>query len=326
MARAALHFTRDDGTTPLLGDADDGRALPLGGQALGDHRYLAGIVAAAWDDDGLRGSFSGPRSEVAWLLGPAAAASLPERRTTEPASHAFPDAGLYVLRGGGDHVLVDAGPVGLAGRGGHGHNDCLAVDAMLDSVHLLSDCGSFVYTAAPAWRERFRSTAFHNTPRLDGEEQNRPTEPPSLWLLRFDAVPTVEEWTTTAERDRLRASHAGYLRLPDPVRVERSVELERHAHRLTIEDRFSGARPHLVEVPFHLAIGVEADEDQPGRWVLRSDGRAFVLRFDASAWRAAARESWISPSYGVRRRSTRIELSREGSLRPLTVTIEPAAP
>ena len=33
-----------------------------------------------------------------------------------------------------DHVLIDAGPVGMAGRGGHGHNDCLAFDAMLDGV------------------------------------------------------------------------------------------------------------------------------------------------------------------------------------------------
>src|SRR5207237_10247168 len=100
-----------------------------------------------------------------------------------PGSQAFPDGGVVVLRSERDHVFVDCGTVGLAGRGGHGHNDCLSFEAVLDGVPLVTDCGSYVYTASPEWRNRFRSTAFHNTPRIDGAEQNRiPVD--SLWMLR----------------------------------------------------------------------------------------------------------------------------------------------
>ena len=48
MARFAAAYTRPDGTSPAWGDADDARALPLGGQQLGDHRYLGATMAAAW--------------------------------------------------------------------------------------------------------------------------------------------------------------------------------------------------------------------------------------------------------------------------------------
>jgi uncharacterized heparinase superfamily protein len=146
MARFALAYTRLDGTSPLWGDADDARALPLGGQPLGDHRYLAGLAGLA---------FPGPAGEVAWVLGPSRAAEL----RASDAGHgptAFPEGGVYVLRAGGDHVFVDCGPVGLAGRGGHGHNDCLSFEAVLDGVHLVTDCGAYVYTASPEWRNRFR--------------------------------------------------------------------------------------------------------------------------------------------------------------------------
>lgn len=323
MARVAVLTTRDDGTTPLLGDADDARALPLGGQALGDHRYLAGIVAAAWDDEELRHAFAGPRSEIAWLLGPEAAATLPERDRAELGSAAFPDGGLYVLRGGSDHVLVDCGPVGLAGRGGHGHNDCLSVDAMLAGVHLLTDCGSYVYTASPEWRNRFRSTAFHNTPRVDGEEQNRQTVPPSLWSLRADATPLVAEWSPGPVWDTLRASHTGYLRLPEPVAVERRVELDHASHRLTIADSFRGRGEHLVEIPFHLAPGVSIAESAPGRWRLEAQGRVFSLRADGEGWEARIRPAWVSPSYGVKLETSCLELWRSGPLRPLAVVLEP---
>jgi uncharacterized heparinase superfamily protein len=324
MALVAAHATRDDGTTPLLGDADDARALPLGGQALGDHRYLAGIVAAAWDDDELRDAFSGSRSEVAWLLGVQAARSLPQRDRSPLGSAAFPDGGLYVLRGGGDHILVDCGPVGLAGRGGHGHDDCLSLEAVLAGVHLLSDCGSYVYTASAEWRDRFRSTAFHNTPRVDGEEQNRFTVPASLWSLTYDARPHVAEWTATAQVDRLRAGHSGYLRLPRPVALERSIELDRGAHRLTIADTFTGDGGHRVEVPFHLAVGVTAMETERGRWLLAAAGVAFSFTVESSGWQALLRPTWISPSYGVKHESSCIELFREGALADLTVVIEPA--
>jgi uncharacterized heparinase superfamily protein len=261
MARFAAAYRRPDGSSPAWGDADDARALPLGGQALGDHRYLGAAMAAAW---AAGVPVSGPRGEVAWLLGPAAAAALED--TPPPASTLFPDGGCGVLRDSADHVFVDCGPVGLGGRGGHGHNDCLSFEAVLDGVHLIADPGSFVYTASVEWRNRFRSTAFHNTPVVDGEEQNRFHEPPNLWLLRYDAVPEVRDWRPVPPL--LRAAHLGYRRLPHPVTPIRTIVLDQAAHRLTVEDAFEGEGDHDLLVPYHLAAEVEPSLDVPGRALL----------------------------------------------------------
>jgi len=319
MARFAAAYTRPDGTSPAWGDADDARALPLGGQTLGDHRYLGVTMAAAW---GARVPVTGPRSETAWLLGPPAAAK-PEE--SPPSSGFFPDGGCAVIRHDRDHVFVDCGPVGLAGRGGHGHNDCLSFEAVLDGVALVADPGSYVYTASAEWRNRFRSTAFHNTPLVDDAEQNRFPDPPNLWQLGCDAVPEVLEPPTDSSL-RLRVAHGGYRRLPSPVTPVRTITLDPAAHRLTVEDTFEGAGEHEVVVPLHLAEGVEARVDGTGRIVLGGAGRSFDLTWnDPGDWAASVGDGWVSPSYGVRHPARRVEFRRIGSLAPLTVVLEPAA-
>lgn len=319
MARFAATYTRIDGSSPAWGDADDARALPLGGQALGDHRYLGGIMAAAWGADV---PISGPRAEVAWLLGPAAAAALED--TMPPPTTLFPDGGCAVLRDGSDHVFVDCGPVGLGGRGGHGHNDCLSFAAVLDGVDLVADPGSFVYTASVEWRNRFRSTSFHNTPVVDGAEQNRFADPPSLWQLRYDAVPEVRE-PPGEPLSRLRIAHAGYRRLPVPVTPVRTIALDPRAHRLLIEDMFEGEGEHDVIVPLHLADGVEARINAENHIVLSRSTQSFDLTWcDPDDWTVSLGDTWISPSYGVRLPARCVEFRRVGVLAPLSIVIEPA--
>jgi uncharacterized heparinase superfamily protein len=325
MARFAVAYCRPDGTSPLVGDADDGRALPVGGQTLGDHRYLGGLLGAAWGIEDLRRSFSGPRSEVAWLLGLDAAEHLP-RDPVEIPSRAFPDAGFYVMRGPRDHVFVDCGPVGFAGRGGHGHNDCLSFEAMLDSTWLVADSGAFVYTADYLARNRFRATAAHNTPMIDREEQNRFVRPEYLWLLHFDAAPKVLLWRTSGSIDVLRARHDGYLRLSAPVVATRTVVLDRERHVLVVRDEFEGSGEHLVQVPIHLAPDVQVMPQDTHALVLAAGDREFVLAWsEGDDWHHAVRPSLVSPSYGLVRQRPCVELSRLGVLRSLTVTIAPRA-
>ncbi len=200
MARFTAAILDPDGRAPLWGDADDARALPLGGQDVNDHTYVPALVG-----------LGGPASEARWLLGGADDTPLPPR-----ASASFPDGGVYVLAGERDHVVIDCGPVGLHGRGGHGHNDCLSFEATLDGVKLVTDSGSYVYTASPEQRNRFRGTAAHNTPLVDGAEQNR--IPESLWLLEDDtraggaarrgaAVPRLALGLHPLERARTRRPH-----------------------------------------------------------------------------------------------------------------------
>jgi uncharacterized heparinase superfamily protein len=326
MARFTAAYTRPDGGTPLWGDADDARALPLGSQALTDHRYLPGLVGAAFDVAELRDASAGSRSEAFWLLGPALAAGLPEARTPPrpPRSSAFADGGFYVMRNETDHVFVDCGPVGLAGRGGHGHNDCLSFEASLAGVPLFSDCGAFVYTTSFDERNRFRSTAFHNTPQVDGVEMNR-LHPDLLWSLEYDARPQMRRFETGREEDRFQGAHAGYERLPAPVTPVRTIVLDHRRHALTITDAFEGSGRHLFEIPLHLAPGVTVSEDGPDRLLLRAGDRVFRLDWQpAGPWSFTVGEGRVSPSYGVAVKVVRLAFTREGGLEPgLVIRIAP---
>lgn len=330
MGRFVAAYSRDDGSTPLVGDADDGRALAFGTQALGDHRYLLGVLGRAFDDQTLLDAFSGPRDELAWLLGTEAAASLPARDTAPAqASAAFREGGFFVLRHAGHHVFIDCGPLGLAGRGGHGHNDLLSFEAALDGVSLVSDCGAYLYTASATERNRFRSTALHNTPQIDGEEINRFVRPDYLWSLHNDARHEVLAFEHDAQRSAFEGRHDGYRRLASPTTVTRRFELEHASGRLTVQDRFEGDGKnegvHRISTRWHLAPGVEVTlAPAAARAELQAAGRRFALAWGpGKEWQCRVEPGRVSPSYGCVVPVQVLVFERNGTALPLQVTLEP---
>jgi uncharacterized heparinase superfamily protein len=302
MAHFTAAYLRPDGSVPLWGDADDGRALPFGSQGTNDHRYVLGLAGCVFATE-FKKYFSGPTEEILWLLGRDAAKSLPrvDRPENQPGSAAFPNGGFYVMRSERDHVFIDCGPVGLAGRGGHGHNDLLSFEAVLDGVHLVTDCGSYVYTADYAERNRFRSTAYHNTPMVNGDEINRFVSTEDLWHLHNDAHCDVHEWRSSAEQDLFRGFHTGYKRLPQPVTIIRTILLDKFKHTLTIVDEFTGRNAAPIQIPLHLACGVEVVSVAPdGVARLRAQGRDFVVQSEpVGSWSLETESARISLSYGV---------------------------
>jgi hypothetical protein len=53
---------------------------------------------------------------------------------------------------------------------GHFHNDVASITLTIDGVPVFIDPGSFVYTAWPYWRNRFRSAAMHNGMSIQDHE------------------------------------------------------------------------------------------------------------------------------------------------------------
>jgi hypothetical protein len=326
MAQFTEAYSRADGSVPLWGDADDARALPFRQKPVNDHRYLPALAGLVFDVPALVEAFSGPRSEVVWLLGPAAAQRLTNRPTgvLSQKSSAFREGGFYVLRNDVDHVFVDCGPLGLAGRGGHGHNDLLSFEAVLDGEHLVSDCGAYLYTASMAERNLFRSTALHNTPRINGEEINRFIRPDFLWLLHNDAAHALEVFEPDQAKDRLVVAHDGYCRLDSPVLVRRTFELDHASHSLLIADELYGSGEHAVEIPLHLAIGVRAELTAGGA-ILISRGRRFLVTFTSPApWGLTIEPARVSPTYGVAVPTLKLLFQRTGLLAPLRLELRPA--
>jgi uncharacterized heparinase superfamily protein len=300
MAVFTAAYSRPDGSVPLWGDGDDARALPFGGQGINDHRYLLGLVGCAIAPM-QKAYFSGPREEIFWVLGAQAAESLADlqRPAQQLESGAFPHGGFYVMRGEQDHVFIDCGPVGLAGRGGHGHNDLLSFEAVLDGVHLITDCGSYVYTANYKERNRFRSTASHNTPMINGEEINRFPAGDALWTLCNDALPAVIKWETSPLRSVMEMSHSGYERLNPPVFLWRGISLDHVRHALVVSDEIRCSVGCQVIIPFHFSPKTDITIRENGGELNRPDGRFRVKWSGTGTWVAEKVAYRVSPSYGV---------------------------
>lgn len=81
----------------------------------------------------------------------------------------FPDFGAYAFRWSREgYLLVRCGPLGERGNYGHNHCDQLALELWVDGEPWVRDPGTYVYTASPAERDRYRSVRAHWAPRPEG--------------------------------------------------------------------------------------------------------------------------------------------------------------
>ena len=164
----------------------------------------------------------------------------------------------------------------------------------------VTDCGAYAYTGSREWRDRFRSTAFHNTLQIDGEELNRFIAG-ELWRLRYDAVPADVAWQRGAGADYFRGSHRGYARLNEPVAHTREILLHQTAGRVAIRDTVGGAGVHRLVWRFHLDPALEAAIE--GDAVRITHGTRAVWFWPLALPPAAGlrlEDGWVSPSYGVK--------------------------
>ena len=202
----------------------------------------------------------------------------------------------------------------MRGRGGHGHNDILSFELFFNGMNVVSDCGSYLYTASREWRNRFRSTSFHNVAEVDGEELNRFVGPDALWQLSDDARPAAVGWLPGEDADYFRGGHTGYARLSTPVRPLREILAARREPRVTLRDSIAGAGVRTVVWRFHFDPMVDAELiDADCR--LRSGGvEAWLLPIGAAVGDWRLDRGWVSPSYGVRHETQVLVIERHGPL------------
>ena len=224
-------YLRPDGFAPLIGDTDGGQVLPVVRRRADDHAYLLAIGSVAFND-------------------------LAPKLNTNAVSRAFPHAGTYIMREGDLYLCFNASDAGIGGRGSHGHNDALSIEVSAGGQAFIVDPGTYVYLADLQKRHEFRSTAFHSTVRIDGEEQNT-TEVETPFVIGNEARPRVLEWKTNEEFDKVVGEHYGYTRLPQPVTHRRTVTFNKRERRWLIDDEFLGDGEHVYEARFHFAPEVE---------------------------------------------------------------------
>jgi len=273
------------GRLPDIGDCDDSEVWRLGVCTDPAHGFKALLALGAalrerQDWSAKLGSVGWPEgSEVGWL------AQGPRPPQAGRAPQALPthfEQGGYIVLGAGLHttdefrVTFDCGPLGLNRIAGHGHADALSILVSSCGEPLLVDAGTYCYNAAPELRHYFRSTAAHNTLRVDGLDQSE-YGGSFLWMRDVNCHRVVEP-----HPHAVHAWHDGYGRLSDPVAHHRRITLTEKGLGLLVEDWIECGRPHEVVLHWHAAQGARfAPAEKAGHdWVLHGSRRALVLSAD----------------------------------------------
>src|SRR5208283_1976823 len=197
----------------------------------------------------------------------------------------FPNSGIAVARHSDAELLFFAMPNGIAGKGSHTHNDKLSIVLRIAGQQLLCDSGTYCYLRDANSRNRFRSTAAHNTLVVDGQEQNSIS--PSTQLLFYvpdEADVSPIKHSESSSGMELRASHAGYKGKAGVTHI-RILRL-RGEDELEIEDVLQGAGTHSCESNLHFgpAWKVVSIKEEEGGIVCKVRGpRDVTILFSSSA-------------------------------------------
>ncbi|MGQ0547632.1 MAG: alginate lyase family protein [Betaproteobacteria bacterium] len=268
------------GNVPMIGDADDGLATGLAPGACPFRSLLAlGALLFKRGDFKLKAGRLDDRAR--WLLGEGADArfqALDAGATRLPLRQTFPEGGYAVLGCDFDtpaelRLVADAGPLGYRSIAAHGHADALAFTLSAGGREFLIDPGTYAYHTQERWREYFRGTAAHNTVRIDGLDQSVPGGS-FMWLRHARAGCSL--WLSSPEKDSFEGWHDGYLRLEDPVKHRRLIQLDKRARRVVLEDVLEMEDEHEVEIFFHCSERCRVGA-APGGYALERDGIAVQL-------------------------------------------------
>jgi len=297
-----LYVLKPNGRMPQIGDNDNGRLHILGKRDILDMTYLLTFATLFFDDPKYKIEEFGFAPEALWLFGPDAYErwrEMPGRSVEELESKAFLNGGIYVMRHKKDYMVISCGLNGQNGNGGHAHNDKLSFELCVDGEDIIVDPGTYVYTADPEWRNKFRSTAYHNTVMIDGDEQSRFRED-ELFKMRRDAVVKVNRWKTNQEYDILDAEHNGYQRLKNPATHRRQILFNKTEGYWEIRDTLLGRGTHKFDLYFHFApLEVEIDKESPLAVKVKGKGtNVAIIPLDTNDLAVDMEEGWGSYRYG----------------------------
>ncbi len=290
------HVTMPDGRTPLIGDDDGGRVLPLTGSAPDDFRGSIAVGAAMCGRADLKFAGRKVSEELFWLMGADGIASFRSLRARRPerVSAEFPVGGYWVMRDGWQRsdncMIIDCGEVGSL-SGGHGHADALAIEVALHGRTLLVDPGTYTYHESAELRHYFRSTGAHNTLTVDGQSSSLSAR---TFTWRTRAEVKHRNWISEERFDFFEGSQFGYSRMTDGVTHTRAVMFLKNDYWI-IRDVAETTGEHEYALNFHYPADRRPEVGTNGSWVGESDHRIFTFNGDG---RWIQRESWVSTNHG----------------------------
>ncbi|QDQ40002.1 hypothetical protein E3226_006120 [Legionella geestiana] len=233
-ARYSDAITRPDGLAANFGDNDDACTLYFSIMNPRSHGPVIELARAFFRED--IGSCIFPpecRLSAGFLLG---RQHVVNATITTTELLPFTEGGYYIVRNQktGFFCMLDAGEVGMRGRGGHGHNDLLAFELFVGGNPIVIDPGCPGYTADLHKKNTYRSTSCHSTLMLFDAEMARLQ---GYWSIANDAVPLRVKYRRAGDWIIIRAGHGGYERIANGTVVRRTLFINPRDSRLKVIDR-----------------------------------------------------------------------------------------
>lgn len=234
----------------------------------------------------------------------------------------FPQTGYAVIRDvpSNSALIFDGGPLGPDYNPGHGHCDVLSYELSLDGRRVVVDTGVSTYEQGPE-RHYERSTAAHNTLRIDGQEQAE------IWAsFRVGRRPRLAriEGEEVSGFEVVRSRHFGYQQRGV---VHSRALIHTPENVWVIVDSVTGRGEHRIEsfIHFHPDVTVERFEDRnPSndaalrpRFIIECGDRRYRLAALGRGEMAVA-ASWYAPEFGRRDRQSVVHWTANGAL-PVTL-------
>lgn len=298
-----MYVTRPDGTTPLVGDDDGGRALPLGGARPDNFRDCLATAAVIFERPDYKFVAQKYAEETFWLLGDEGANKFKTINPKRPdhSSTAFPHGGYFIMRDGwaetDSYLLVDCGDLGGL-SGGHSHADTLAIDLAVAGRTMLIDPGTYSYHESDDMRNYFRSTPAHNTLDINNRSSS---EFGSKFSWGKTAKARLNSWISQDRFDFFEGSHDGYVRGIDNSAIHTRSILAIKNDYWIVRDYVDTLIRNDASLNFHFDAGTNPGIIYDSRSALvdeetGSTGIRLVTFGDKGDW--DRRENWVSKCYG----------------------------
>jgi len=295
MFEAVLYLLKPNGKMPQIGDNDNGRLHIFADREILDVRYLLTFGAIFFKESKFKIKEFSFSEEALWAFGKEGYdvwRNLKENSLENIKSKAFPNTGWYVMRDNKNYCIISCGSNGQNGNGGHCHNDKLSFELIIDGEDVIVDPGTYTYTPFPRWRNRFRSTNYHNTVIVDNQEQNRFIRN-NLFSVKEDARCKCLDFGEDDGGVYFVGEHYGYKRLKDSIVHKREIRFYKNKKKLEIMDEFDGKEEH--DLGWNFVLSPEQKRD------INID---FIPSF-----RQSKKTSFYSPQYGIKNENNKLSIS-----------------
>lgn len=257
----SMYMARPDGSMPMIGDVDDGKAMALDQPSQWDFRCFLAIGAVLFQRGDFKKMTASFPPDAIWLVGREGQNDYQTLSDEEPrmTSKAMLASGYCIMRtdwGRQAHYLnfdcgeiADGVPKNDVSSAAHGHADALSIEVASYGTTVLVDPGLYTYNGELIWHRYFRETEAHNTVVVDHTSQAE-----YRGRLKWSCAPqvTFERWVGSRHFDYAEGFHNGYQRLSQPVMHRRAVAFFKPDFWL-IRDELTGQGEHQLDRYFHFA-------------------------------------------------------------------------